>query len=59
MKQARTSMERKPGAGSRIVASLQEALDWAESNDFALRVSQVEVPTVDVQELRRKLGLSQ
>ncbi|MCA2970829.1 MAG: helix-turn-helix domain-containing protein [Acidobacteriaceae bacterium] len=52
-------MERKSSAGSRIVASLREAVDWAEGKDVAVRVTQVEVPTVDVREVRRKLGLSQ
>jgi hypothetical protein len=32
MKKARTSMERKSSAGSRIVASLREAVDWAEGS---------------------------
>lgn len=59
MKKARTSMERKSSAGSRIVASLREAVDWAEGKDVAVRVTQVAVPTVDVREVRRKLGLSQ
>ncbi|MBN8734183.1 MAG: helix-turn-helix domain-containing protein [Acidobacteria bacterium] len=47
------------GAGRRIVASLSEAVEWAEGGDVAIRVTQVEAPTVDVRELRRKLGLSQ
>ena len=59
MKKARTSMERKSSVGSRIVASMREAVDWAEGKDVAVRVAPVEVPTVDVREVRRKLGLSQ
>jgi len=59
MKKARASIERKPSAGSRIVASLREAVEWAEGKDVAVRVTTVEVPTVDLRELRRKLGLSQ
>lgn len=59
MKKARTSMEGKSSAGSRIVASLREAVDWAEGKDVAVRVTKVEVPTVNVREVRRKLGLSQ
>ena len=59
MKKARTSTQKKSSAGSRIVASLREAVVWAEGKDVAVRVTQVEVPTVDVREVRRKLGLSQ
>lgn len=59
MKKARTSIVRKSSAGSRIVVSLREAVDWAKGKDVAVRVTQVEVPTVDVRQVRRKLGLSQ
>lgn len=59
MKKTHTSIEPKPSAGNRIVASLREAVDWAEGNEVAVRVSTVQVPTVDVRDLRRKLGLSQ
>jgi len=45
---------RKPTAGSRIIETLREAVDWAE----AIRVTTVEVPTVDVRAVRRRLGLS-
>ena len=49
----------KPSAGSRILASLKEAIDWAEGNDVAVRATTVEVPTVDVKATRLRLGLSQ
>ncbi len=29
---------RKPPAGSRIIASLQEAVDWAEGKDVAVQL---------------------
>ncbi len=45
--------------GSRIIASLKEAVAWAEGKDVPVRVTTVEVPTVDVRALRRQLGLSQ
>lgn len=59
MKKALNSREGNSTAGSRIVASLREAVDWAEGKDVAVRVTPVDLPTVDVRELRRKLGLSQ
>jgi len=46
-------------AGSRILESLREAVDWVEGKDVAVRVSTVEVPRIDVRETRRKFGLSQ
>jgi putative transcriptional regulator len=59
MKKKNMIKVRKESAGSRIIASLQEAVDRVEGKDIAVRVSTVEVPTVDVRETRRYLGLSQ
>jgi putative transcriptional regulator len=51
--------QRKPSAGSRIIASLKEAVDWAEGKSVDVRVTTVEVPTIDVRATRQRLGLSQ
>lgn len=59
MKKTRAATQRKPTAGRRMVASLREAVDWAEGKDVAVRVTTVEVPMVDVREVRRHFGLSQ
>ena len=59
MTNSRTTKRRKPSAGSRIIASLREAVDWAEGKDVPVRVTTVEVPTIDVRAVRRRLGLSQ
>ena len=59
MKKTRTVKVRKPSSGSRIIASLQEAVDWVEGKDVAVRVTTVEVPTIDVRKTRKHLGLSQ
>ncbi len=49
----------KQSAGNRILSSLKEAVDWAESGNVPVRVTQVEVPTIDVKATRLRLGLSQ
>jgi putative transcriptional regulator len=54
-----TAKQRKPSAGSRIVASLKEAVDWVEGKDVRVRVTKVKVPIIDVRATRRRLGLSQ
>ena len=59
MKKKRTTKQRKPSAGSRIVASLKEAVDWVEGKDVAVRVTTVHVPTIDVRATRKRMGLSQ
>ena len=57
------STPRKSGrpltVGQEIVASLKEAIAWADGEDVAARVTKVGVPTTDVRAVRRKLGLSQ
>ncbi len=65
MKKTKTIRVQKHSAGSRIIASLREAVDWVEGKDVPVRVSTVEAPTtaeipnIDVRETRRHLGLSQ
>jgi len=59
MKNTRTSKRRKASAGSRIVASLKEAVDWIEGKEVPVRVTTVQVPTIDVRAVRKRLGLSQ
>ena len=51
--------QRSPSAGRRIIANLKEAVEWAEGKDVAVRVTTVEVPTIDVRATRKSLGLSQ
>ena len=54
MKKKVTAKERKLSAGSRIVASLKEAVDWVEGKDVAVRVTKVNVPMIDVRATRRR-----
>mgnify|MGYP004705263959 CR=1 FL=1 len=59
MSKLRVNVERKPSAGSRIAASLREAVEWAEGAREGARVTKVDVPVVDVRATRLRLGLSQ
>ena len=45
--------------GQEIIASFKEAIAWAGGEEIPVRVTKVEVPTVDVRAVRRRLGLSQ
>ena len=49
----------KPTVGEEIIASLEEAVAWAEGKDVPVRVTTVDVPVIDIRAVRRKLGLSQ
>ena len=59
MKRTPAVRRTKASAGSRIIASLREAVDWAEGKNVPVRVTTVKVPTVDVRATRKRLGLSQ
>jgi putative transcriptional regulator len=59
MKKKTITKQRSPSAGRRIIASLKEAVAWAEGKDVEVRVTTVEVPTIDVRATRESLGLSQ
>jgi putative transcriptional regulator len=45
--------------GQEIIASLKEAIAWAEGEDIPVRITEVKVPSTDVRAVRRKLHLSQ
>lgn len=59
MKKPNMTKPGRPSGGSRIIASLKEAVDWADGKGVAVRVTQVDVPMIDVKATRRRLGLSQ
>ncbi len=50
---------KKRSVGQEIIASLKEAIAWADGEAVPVRVTTVRVPTTNVRALRRKLGLSQ
>ncbi len=41
MKKTSTTRKRREAAGSRIVASLREAVDWVDGKDVSVRVTTV------------------
>jgi putative transcriptional regulator len=45
--------------GGELVKSMEQALAYAKGENPAARVTTVIVPTVDIREIRRRLGLSQ
>src|SRR5258708_8606639 len=62
MKKAMRSKARaaaKRSVGQEVIASLKEAIAWAGGADVPVRVTKVQVPTIDVRAVRQKLGLSQ
>ena len=59
MKKPVVTKQRNPTAGERIIASIKEAIDWAEGKDIPVRVTTVQVPAIDIRAGRLGLGLSQ
>ena len=56
---AKARAKKGPGVGARIIEGLEEALAWSKGESVAVRVTQVQIPDVDVSEVRRRMGLSQ
>lgn len=45
--------------GTRILEGLGEAISWSKGENVAVRVTQVQIPDVDVSQVRHRMGLSQ
>ena len=56
---ARGVRQKVPSVGERIIEALGEAIAWSKGDDVPVRLTQVQVPEVDVGKVRRKMGLSQ
>jgi putative transcriptional regulator len=50
---------KRPTVGKRIIQGLEQAVAWTRGNNDRVRVTLVEVPEVDVREVRTRMGLSQ
>lgn len=59
MKKTPQTKKARPTPGSRMLASINEAIAWAEGKPGQARVTTVHVPVVDVRAVRKRLGLSQ
>jgi putative transcriptional regulator len=51
--------KKRPTIGERIIEGLEEAIAWTRGANDNVRVTLVQVPDVDVREVRTKMGLSQ
>ena len=51
--------QKRSTVGARIIEGLEQAIAWTRGENDDVRVTLVQVPEVDVREVRTKLGLSQ
>jgi putative transcriptional regulator len=51
--------KKRPTVGARIIEGLEEAIGWTRGENENVRVTLVNVPEIDVREVRTKMGLSQ
>ena len=51
--------KKSPSVGARIIEGLEEAIAWSKGEDVAVQVTQVQIPDIDVSEVRHRMGLSQ
>lgn len=51
--------KKRPTAGERIIEGLEQALAWTRGENNDVRVTLVQIPDVNVREVRTNMGLSQ
>jgi putative transcriptional regulator len=51
--------KKRPSVGARIVEGLEQAISWTRGENDDVRVTLVQIPEVDVREVRTSMGLSQ
>ncbi len=51
--------QKRSTVGARIIEGLQQAIAWTRGENDDVRVTLVQVPEIDVREVRTKMGLSQ
>ena len=50
---------KRPTVGARIIEGLEQAIAWTRGENVRARVTLVQVPEIDVRNVRTKMGLSQ
>jgi putative transcriptional regulator len=58
-KTARRVSKKRSTAGASIIRGLEQAIAWTRGENENVHVTLVQVPEVDVREVRKKMGLSQ
>jgi putative transcriptional regulator len=58
-KTARRTTTKRPTVGASIIKGLEQAIAWTRGEDDNVRVTLVQVPEVNVREVRTRMGLSQ
>ncbi len=58
-KSAKRGVPKRPTVGARIIEGLEQAVAWSRGQKSRARVTLIQVPEVDVRDVRRKMGLSQ
>ena len=56
---AKPRVRNAPTVGRRIIEGLEQAVAWTRGDNDQAQVTLVEVPEVDVREVRTRMGLSQ
>ena len=52
-------VRKHPTVGARIIEGLEQAVAWTRGENDSVRVTLVQVPNVDVRDVRQRMGLSQ
>ena len=55
----RKTTNKRSTVGRRVIEGLKQAVAWTQGENDRVRVTLVQVPDIDVQHVRQKMGLSQ
>jgi putative transcriptional regulator len=56
---SKVGVKKGPGVGARIIEGLEEAVAWSKGENVAVRVTRIQIPDINVSEVRHRMGLSQ
>src|SRR5678809_1265499 len=51
--------KKRPTVGTRIIEGLEQAISWTRGENDDVRVTLIQVPEIDVRQVRTSMGLSQ
>ena len=59
-KKTATSIRKKQSSvGQRIIEGLEEAIAWSKGDNIPVRVTEVQIPEINIAQVRHRMGLSQ
>ena len=55
----RSIRKKRSSVGQRIIEGLEEAIAWSKGDNIPVRITEVQIPDINVAQVRHRMGLSQ